>query len=346
MISLAGDFRDRVDTPVVSFVVIAHNEEAVIEQTLESIRRQAGLGTYEILVIDDGSTDDTARVVAELAKRHSAVRLIRTGSNRGRGFARHSGVDHAGGRYIAMVDGDILLPPDWLRACLTAIADHDAVGGTAVPDGDTAYVARRLGLDPKPHPHRTVVTGSNALYRREVFDLVSFDPRLRDGEDVALNHALQRIGARLHTVSGLTVRHQEQKGLPATLRWMYQSGQGASRQLYCYRSIRAPDLAFAGWVATIIAPLLLRRRSFAIAVLLAYLGAASLGHIRGAFVWNRRKARAFGVATIVDMAVLGSYFAGRAVGLARSRRSACRNGAQERSKTGGTEGVDRSCQFR
>jgi hypothetical protein len=51
------------------------------------------------------------------------------------------------------------------------------------------------------------VTGNNGLYRRRVFNQVSFDPSLREGEDVAINHALEAAGARMVTLSDLHVRH-------------------------------------------------------------------------------------------------------------------------------------------
>ena len=93
---------------MVSFVVIAHNEAANIELALRSILAQNV--DSEIIVIDDGSRDRTARVVEQVAMDNPAVRLVRLGWNRGRGFARQTGIELARGPFIATVDGDVVLP--------------------------------------------------------------------------------------------------------------------------------------------------------------------------------------------------------------------------------------------
>ena len=307
--------------PLVSFVLIAYNEERAIGQALDSILAQEGADDHEIVIVDDGSTDRTATVVSTVAQRHGAIRLIRNETNRGRGFARSVGVRTAQGDYIAMVDGDIALPPDWLERCTAAIRECDAVGGRAVPDGDVAYLYQRFGLTPKARPHTTVVTGSNALYRREIFERVSFDSRLRDGEDVALNHALRQAKARVQSVPELTVRHLEDKDLRASLVWLYQSGRGATRQFLRYGEVRPPDVAFAGCVAvTAVAAVLTRRRPRMPALPLTYLAGVALAHVARAFRWDSRRPLAFAGAVVVDIGLLAAYFAGRTTGLWEARR--------------------------
>jgi glycosyltransferase involved in cell wall biosynthesis len=297
--------------------VIAHNEAAGIEQALASILAQEGLDHREVIVVDDGSNDGTAELVGHVVSRCQGVRLIRLEQNRGRGFARHVGVGDARGRVIATVDGDVVLPPRWASRCIEMLAAADAVGGTAVPDGDVAYVGARFGLKVRTVAHTTRVTGSNAVYRRELFDRVSFDPDLRDGEDVAFNHALSAVGARALTIPGLIVEHRETKGPAQAVAWLFQSGRGATRQLWRYRQPRVPDLAFAGWLLSIAAAVIVRRRTRtgAATVPIAYSAAAAVSHLSRAFVWERGGARRLAGATLVDMALLNAYFAGRVVGI-------------------------------
>ena len=72
-----------------SFVVIAYNEERHIEPTIRSIAQQSGLPSdYEIVVIDDASTDRTAKIVTACAAELVAVRLVTLERNSGRGAAR------------------------------------------------------------------------------------------------------------------------------------------------------------------------------------------------------------------------------------------------------------------
>jgi glycosyltransferase involved in cell wall biosynthesis len=304
--------------------VIAHNEAAGIQDALASILAQEGLDRQEVVVVDDGSTDRTAELVANLAHAFPALRLIRLEQNRGRGFARHAGVSHARGRMIATVDADIILPPRWASQCIEMLATADAVGGTAVPDGDVAYLSARFGLNARPVPHEDQLTGNNAVYRAELFDRVSFDPGLRDGEDVALNHALRAIGARVRTMPGLVVEHRESKSLAQSIAWLFQSGRGATRQLSRYRQLRVPDVVFAGWLLSALAAAVLRRRGHAggSLLLIAYSGAAALAHVRRAFIWERRTTLRFAGAVLLDMALLNSYFGGRVVGIGATVRDA------------------------
>jgi GT2 family glycosyltransferase len=308
-----------LDRVFVSFVVIAYNEAENIARTLNAIAAQDGLGRYEIIVVNDGSSDGTAGIVSQIAAADRRVRLIDLPENRGRGYARSTGTAAARGELIATVDGDIILPACWLVRAREALRDHDAVGGTAVPDGDVAYLHRRFGLAPRAVGHATAVTGSNALYRREVFSIAGFDPALREGEDVALNHALRQHGLSLGCVPGLLVQHAEGKTLRASLRWLFVSGKGATRQLLTYRQVRTPDLAAGAFVAAAAAGLLLcaRRRPLAGAALPAALVvAAGTQHVRSRFEtpwsqWNRVMP-----AIAVDSAMLTAYFTGRLAGLA------------------------------
>lgn len=301
----------------VSFVVICFNEESNIARCLSSIVAQRTARLREVLVVNDGSTDGTAAEVSRVAAVHPEIRLITLPHNRGRGFARKVGSDAAGGDYVAYVDADIMLPCDWLERCLSAIADCDVVGGVAVPDGDLAYIYRRCGLEPRAVSATTTITGNNGLYRRSIFERVTFDPLLRDGEDVALNHELETVGARFRTLTDLRVRHEERKSFLGSLRWLFESGRGATRQLRRYRRIRVPDLVFFGWILSIGNALFGTGRGSVTgrALPVAYTTAAAAQHVRRGFVWQPQKSHRWVGAVAIDVCLLTSYLTGRLVGL-------------------------------
>jgi len=309
-----------VSDPEVSFVVIAHNEAANIVNCLSAIASQTGARSFEILVVDDGSQDETATLVKQFgAGRPGTVTLLEHTVNRGRGAARQTGLKAARGELIAMVDSDIVLPADWLQRCLAAlVADGvDAVGGIAIPDGDVSYLHRLFGLPPRIVPPTVPVSGCNGLYTRRVFEMVSVDPSLSEGEDVALNRAMEGAGLIARTLADVTVEHRETKGFLHTVGWLYQSGIGASRQLARYSEIRVPDVAFAGQLATIgVATVMAARRRapFAWVAPFAYLFAVSAVHVNGKFEVRGATGR-FVLATATDTVFLGGYFAGRAVGV-------------------------------
>jgi glycosyltransferase involved in cell wall biosynthesis len=329
-----------VSGPEVSFVVIAHNEAANIVNCLSAIASQKGARSFEILVVDDGSQDETATLVKQFgADRPGTVTLLEHVVNRGRGAARQTGLKAARGELIAMVDSDIVLPADWLQRCTAAlVADGvDAVGGIAIPDGDVSYLHRQFGLPPRIVPPTVPVSGCNGLYARRVFEMVSVDPSLAEGEDVALNRAMEAAGLIARTLSDVTVEHRENKGFLDTVGWLYQSGIGASRQLARYHEVRTPDVAFAGQLATIgIAALIAARRRanspFAWVAPFAYLFAVSAVHVNGKFEVRGATGRSV-LAMATDTVFLGGYFAGRAVGV----KSFFRRGSENApSGAGGT----------
>jgi len=304
-------------SPEVSFVVIAHNEERHIAKTVESILGQDTVQPFEVLVVDDGSLDRTAAIVSQLAAHNSGIRLVSHERNLGRGAARATGVRAARGRWIAMVDADIVLPPTWWSTCESWLDRYDVVGGTAVPDGDVSYLHRRFRLRPKVRSGTTTVTGNNGAYQADALARVTFDAELREGEDVAINHALVQAGFRLSGIPGLTVDHQESKSYVQSLRWLFTSGVGATRQLARYRKLRGPDLAFVGLAA--VSCLQVRRRSRRSGVIapVVYIFAVATAHVYQRFEPDLRRPDRFVGAVGADATLLVAYFCGRVWGVVR-----------------------------
>jgi GT2 family glycosyltransferase len=301
----------------VSLVVIAYNEANNIGRTLDAIAALDGLDEYEVVVVNDGSRDGTADVVRDRAVRNPRIRLIDLPKNRGRGYARSAGIAAAEGKLIATVDADIILPPDWFVRAEAALSGHDAVGGTAVPDGDVAYVYQATRLVPRVIGHTTAVTGSNALYRRRVFEIVGFDPALREGEDVALNQATAARGLSFGTVPGLLVEHIENKTFAESLCWLFTTGRGATRQLLNYRQIRVPDLAAGVWLASAAAGMAIGVlvSPFGLVLPVVLLAAIAAQHVSSRFETPAARWRLVTAAVAFDSLLLLAYFTGRVVGL-------------------------------
>jgi len=110
-------------SPELSIVIPCYNEEQRLPRTIEQIERYlAGNGvTYELILVDDGSTDGTRRIMGAAAERHPAVRLEVLPQNRGKGRALAEGVAAARGAEILVTDADLSTPIeelDKLRAQL------------------------------------------------------------------------------------------------------------------------------------------------------------------------------------------------------------------------------------
>jgi len=303
----------------VTFVVIAYNEEEGIARCLRSIAAQEGLSSYEIVVVDDCSQDATQSVLSQLMMEIPELQVVRLAANLGRGAARSTGVRAARGDFIAMVDADIILPPDWLARCLSSLEGRDVVSGTAVPDGDVGFLARRFKLEPKVVPSTTRTTGNNALFRREVFGRVVYDKDLREGEDVALDHEMDAAAVVREVVPGLRVEHRENKTFSRELKWLFQSGLGASRHLERYREVRGPDVAFGTmFLISILSCLVSGGRARRLSAPVVCLAGMSLAHVAFKFEVRRDPVGFLGAAA-TDCALMSSYFVGRLVGHIRLR---------------------------
>lgn len=302
----------------VSFVVIAYNEERNIARTLEAILAQEGLASYEVIVVNDGSKDGTLDVVNNICKQHKAVRIVDLQPNQGRGAARAAGVAAARGKHIAFVDADISLPSDWLQRCLPYMKTYDACGGIAVPDGDATFIYRVFGLVPKVAMQTTAITGNNGLFKREVFSKVAYEPSNKNGEDVALGYAMSDAGLQVITLKNLIVEHREFKTFIGSLKWLFESGIGAARQLYQFRQLRVPDIAFVGFIfllaTSLLCMYLLSVWIFPLMANVGYILLSSFMHLRGKFVLRRNVMRSAG-AVVVNGVLLFAYYCGRFVGL-------------------------------
>lgn len=113
------------DRPLISVVMPCYNGMRTVERSLRSVLAQTH-DTLELIVVDDGSRDDSVSVIAAHAARDPRVRLI-SQENRGPAPARNRGLGAARGEFIAFLDADDTWEPDCLEALLAALlADRDA----------------------------------------------------------------------------------------------------------------------------------------------------------------------------------------------------------------------------
>jgi len=117
----------KLDIPLVSAVLPAYNAERFIAQTLASVQRQS-YRNLEILVVDDGSTDRTAHIIAMAAELDGRIKLL-TQDNRGAAAARNLGIQKARGEFIAPIDSDDLWYPDKIALQVERIRQSPASVG-------------------------------------------------------------------------------------------------------------------------------------------------------------------------------------------------------------------------
>ncbi|HEU4506262.1 MAG TPA: dolichyl-phosphate beta-glucosyltransferase [Nitrospira sp.] len=151
-------------SPELSIVIPAHNEAGRILPYLRQITTycERQRRSYELLVVDDGSTDDTSLVVASWARVHSAVRLLRLPSCRGKGAAVRHGMQSAVGCLQLFADADGATPIQELARLEKALA-----GGADMAIGSRALAARLPGFAVHARVYRSVLgTVFNAVVRQ------------------------------------------------------------------------------------------------------------------------------------------------------------------------------------
>ena len=178
---------------MVSFIVPAHNEEQFIRDTLRAIRVAAdAIGDpYELIVVDDSSTDDTASIATAEGARLERVSLRQISRTRNAG-ARVA----KGDRYI-FVDADTLISEPLLRATLRTL-DQGAVGGGATLRIDEylpLYLRGVFAITAVVMRRKRWAAGCYVFCTREAFEAAGgFDEALFASEEIALSHALQSVG--------------------------------------------------------------------------------------------------------------------------------------------------------
>jgi glycosyltransferase involved in cell wall biosynthesis len=177
---------------LVSVVTPAYNAAGTIDETLQSVRAQT-YTNLEILVIDDGSTDETVTIVERHAVEDRRVRLIRQ-ENGGVARARNRGIAEAKGGFIAPLDSDDLWRPEKIELQMQAMAKGGAKVGLVytwfalVDDKSVVYEAHNRPTEEGDvlramYRANLVGNGSSPLMRKEAVLMAGgYDPGLRDAK--------------------------------------------------------------------------------------------------------------------------------------------------------------------
>ena len=137
--------------PQVSVIIPCHNAASFIAQAVKSLCFQS-LQDWELIVVDDGSSDGSAAVVESLAGSEPRIRLFALGHNRGVCFARNAGARLATSPYLLFLDADDILLPEMLERTIFYLNEHPKVGAVYTRH---AYIARDgafLGVEPGNWP--------------------------------------------------------------------------------------------------------------------------------------------------------------------------------------------------
>jgi GT2 family glycosyltransferase len=223
--------------PPVSVVVCTYNGGRTLEQCLQSLEL-LDYPDYEVIVVDDGSTDDTPAILSRFPR----VRAIRQ-ANRGLSVARNVGLRAARGTVIAYTDSDCFADPDWLTQLVYQLerTGASAVGGPNFSPEDgrlAACVAASPGQPMHVLESEQVaehIPGCNMAFRREALEWIKgFDPQFKKaGDDVDVCWRLQHAGQWITFAPGAFVWHHRRQNPRAYLR--QQAGYGEAEALLRFK---------------------------------------------------------------------------------------------------------------
>ena len=217
--------------PRVSVVVASYNAERTLKACLDSLEA-LNYPNYEIILVDDGSTDTTPQI----AFLHTKVRSFRHELNLGLSAARNTGIAAATGEIVAFTDADCRADEDWLYYLVSALRDGEfvGVGGPNLLPPEDSAVAAAVMVSPGGPAHVMLsdrqaehIPGCNmAFFKWALNEIGNFDPIFRTaGDDVDLCWRLQQAGYKLGFSPAAFVWHYRRSTAGDYLRQQHGYGE-------------------------------------------------------------------------------------------------------------------------
>jgi glycosyltransferase involved in cell wall biosynthesis len=236
--------RERSRPRSVSVVVPAYNAAATLAVQLEALAAQQYEGDWELVIVDNGSSDGTADLARGYGQRFKAFTLIDGGSRRGHSAPRNAGATAARGELLAYCDADDVVAPGWLQAMANAACHYDLIGGwlDARPLNDDAT---RAWHQPWPRDRLRswllpyAVSANLAIWADVLRDLGGWSSEYEaGGEDTELSWRAQLAGYRLGFAPDAVVNYRYRIGLWQTARQAYTIGVNCEQILRDFAFLR------------------------------------------------------------------------------------------------------------
>ncbi len=246
---------EQCDLPKVSVVVCSYNGSNTLRDCLDSLMRLDYL-EYEVVLVDDGSTDATSQIAKEFPQV-----VYQHQENRGLSEARNVGASLCTGEIIAYTDDDCVVDIHWLRYLVQAMQDQQvvAIGGPNLPPPTDSWVAKCVAASPGGPSHVMLddlnaehVPGCNlALVRTELLNLGGFDSQFRQaGDDIDICWRLLDAGKKIGFAPGAMVWHKRRSSVSAYIK--QQQGYGRSEAMVHFKHPRRFDaLGRSNWKGVI-----------------------------------------------------------------------------------------------
>ncbi len=237
---------------MISIIIPTYNRKDELEDLLPSLKNQKCSIAFEVIVVDDGSTDGTRELLKKLAEDWNGRLRFFEQNHAGPGAARNLGIKHAQGDILAFTDSDCIAPRGWLNK-LTSVFDNPQVGAAGGPElaptddclprRCQSYVMTAFlttgGLRGRKGKKLGVYypRGFNMAVRKHVVDAVGGVPNRFQGEDILLSLKVKQMGYTLEYVPDAAVYHHRRATLSGYFRQLYRMGKARVELAYLHKSL-------------------------------------------------------------------------------------------------------------
>ncbi|MCB0209517.1 MAG: glycosyltransferase [Anaerolineae bacterium] len=225
--------------PIVSVIIPAYNAEQSLGDQLEAIYRQDFDGDLEVIVIDNGSTDNTASVVRYYQQKMAYLKLVQAPERRNRSYARNEGVKRSRGSLLLFCDADDVVREDWVKVMSNALKEHTLV----ICPAETRLL--RDSTENEIHLNGTslkeiyldflpVAMGCNSGVRRHLFEEAGgFSENFPRNQDVDFSWRLQLMGHDIHLTRDTVIYYRPRNTYKGVIKQGFEVGMA---QVNLYRT--------------------------------------------------------------------------------------------------------------
>lgn len=224
---------------MISVMMLTYNRESMVSRAIKSILDQT-YKDFEFIIVDNGSTDNSGKIADEYAKKDSRIRVIhRTRGNISAG--RNTAIDAAKGDYVAFVDDDDWVEPDYLEFLLDLIIENDAdisiCGANDKVYGDKCIMTAEQAVIEMLWRKKYAAAFPTKLFRKELWENLRF-PEDASVDDIALMYMIMARANRVayHGESKYTFYKHDSNNSAWTVDHRLLDAKTLDEYLGCYRS--------------------------------------------------------------------------------------------------------------
>ncbi len=212
--------------PIISIVVPAYNEEENIVNLLHSLKKQNLSQKYEIIIVDNKSTDNTIQIIKQYKIKYQMDNLKVISSSGKLGKVRNTGVAKSKGKWIIFIDADEIAGKNWLKNLMEKINDYDIlIGSVNVSNAKKNSITKFFDLyhkevrkNLKKNKNIKMAGTGNLLVNRKIFDNgIMFDNNFPTSEDGDFTYRAFKKGYKFGYVDDAKIYHK----LPQTMRQLF-----------------------------------------------------------------------------------------------------------------------------